>query len=115
MPVTRGAVWLAEVIDECRFGTSLFRLYRRDCGADQESIELRSAYEGRLIHPGPSTVNAHVKQWSRPDRRGLPIHARNARGAPEHAWHEVARADRGSFPMRRVGAMSASENLERPE
>ena len=29
--------------------------------------------------------------------------------------YEVARADRGSSPMRQVGAMSASENLERPE
>jgi len=29
--------------------------------------------------------------------------------------YEVARADRGSSPMRRVGTMSASENLGRPE
>jgi len=63
MPVTRGAVWLAKVIDECRFGTSLFRLYRRDCGAERESSELRSAYGGGLTRPGPPTVNERVKQW----------------------------------------------------
>jgi len=57
-------VWLAKVIDECRFGTRLFRLYRRDCGADQDSIELRSAYGGWLTPSGPPTANERVKQWA---------------------------------------------------
>jgi IS30 family transposase len=34
--------------------------------------------------PGLSTVNTHVKQWPRPDRRGRPVCARNARRAPGH-------------------------------
>lgn len=115
MPVTRGAVWLAKVIGECRSGKSLFPLYRRDCGADQKSIEVRSA-RSRANSPWTVDRQTHMSSNRRvlivedgPSVREMLAEHLSTRG------YEVARADRASSPMRRVGAMSASENLERSE